>query len=79
MEPMLGQVIMFAGNFAPRGWAFCDGALLPINQNDALFSLLGTTYGGDGRTTFALPDVPDKIDTKVKFLIALEGIYPSRN
>ncbi|MFY7671342.1 phage tail protein [Tenacibaculum sp. MEBiC06402] len=47
---------MFAGNFAPRGWAFCDGQLLPISQYSALFSILGTTYGGDGRTTFALPD-----------------------
>ncbi|MFI1744461.1 phage tail protein [Thalassobellus sediminis] len=48
---------MFSGNFAPRGWAFCDGQLLSISQNSALFSLLGTTYGGDGRTTFALPDL----------------------
>jgi len=56
-EPLIGQIAMFAGNFAPRGWAFCDGQLLPINQNQALFSILGTTYGGDGRTTFALPDL----------------------
>lgn len=55
--PFIGQVSMFAGNFAPRGWAFCDGQLLPISQNQALFSILGTTYGGDGRTTFALPDL----------------------
>ncbi len=48
---------MFAGSFAPRGWAFCDGQLLPINSNQALFSVLGTTYGGDGRTTFGLPDL----------------------
>ncbi|WP_394713363.1 phage tail protein [Desulfogranum marinum] len=48
---------MFGGNFAPRGYAFCDGQLLPISQNSALFSILGTTYGGDGRTTFALPDL----------------------
>ena len=57
MEPFIGQMIMFAGNFAPRGWAFCEGQLLPINQNQALFSLIGTIYGGDGRTTFALPDL----------------------
>lgn len=57
VDPLLGEIMMFAGNFAPRGWAFCDGQLLPIAQNDALFSLLGTTYGGDGRTTFALPDL----------------------
>lgn len=56
-EPFLGQVTIFAGNFAPRGWAFCEGQLLPISQNTALFSILGTTYGGDGRTTFALPDL----------------------
>ena len=57
MEPFLAQIVLFAGNFAPRGWAFCQGQLLPISQNSALFSLLGTTYGGDGRTTFALPDL----------------------
>jgi microcystin-dependent protein len=56
-EPFIGQIIMFGGNFAPRGWAFCDGALLAIAQNSALFSILGTTYGGDGRTTFGLPDL----------------------
>ncbi len=57
MEPFIGSVVLFAGNFAPRGWAFCNGQLLPISQNQALFSILGTTYGGDGRTTFALPDL----------------------
>ena len=57
MNPFLAQIIMFGGNFAPRGWALCDGQLLPINQYQALFSLLGTTYGGDGRTTFALPEL----------------------
>ena len=57
MEPFIGQVIAFGGNFAPRGWAFCDGQLLAISQNTALFSILGTIYGGDGRTTFALPDL----------------------
>ena len=56
-EPFLGQVTIFAGNFAPRSWAYCAGQLLPISQNTALFSLLGTTYGGDGETTFALPDL----------------------
>ncbi|MDC1365342.1 tail fiber protein, partial [Algibacter sp.] len=56
-NPFLGEVQIFAGNFAPRDWAFCDGQLLPIAQNTALFSLLGTTYGGDGRTTFGLPDL----------------------
>jgi microcystin-dependent protein len=52
---------MFAGNFAPRGWAFCEGQLLPISQNAALFSILGTTYGEDGRTTFALPDLRGRV------------------
>jgi microcystin-dependent protein len=56
-EPFVGEIKMFAGNFAPRGWALCDGQLLAISQHDALFSLLGTIYGGDGRTTFALPDL----------------------
>jgi len=56
-EPFVGEIRMFAGNFAPRGWAFCDGQLLAVSQNDALFSLLGTIYGGDGRTTFGLPDM----------------------
>ena len=60
-EPFLGQVIMFAGNFAPRGWALCEGQLLPISSNSALFSILGTTYGGDGRTTFALPDLRGRV------------------
>ncbi len=56
-EPFLAEIKIFAGNFAPRGWAFCDGQLLPIAQNTALFSLIGTTYGGDGRTTTALPNL----------------------
>ena len=61
MEFYIGQIFLFAGNFAPRGSAFCNGQLLPINQNQALFSLLGTTYGGDGRTTFALPDLRGRV------------------
>ena len=56
-EPFVAEIRIFAGNFAPRGWAFCDGQLLPIAQNTALFSLIGTTYGGDGRTTTALPNL----------------------
>ena len=60
-EPFLGEIVAFAGNFAPRGWAFCDGQLLAISQNTALFSILGTTYGGDGRTTFALPDLRGRV------------------
>jgi microcystin-dependent protein len=56
-DPFIGEIQMFAGNFAPRGWSFCNGQLLPIAQNTALFSILGTTYGGDGRTSFGLPDL----------------------
>lgn len=56
-EPFLAEIRIFAFNFAPRNWAKCDGQILPINQNQSLYSLLGTTYGGDGRTTFALPDL----------------------
>lgn len=56
-EPFIAEIRIFAGNFAPRGWAFCNGQLLPISQNTALFSLIGTTYGGDGRSTTALPDL----------------------
>ncbi len=60
-EPFVGEIRMFAGNFAPRGWALCDGQLLAVSQNDALFSLFGTIYGGDGRTTFGLPDMRGRI------------------
>ena len=60
-EPFLAEVRLFAGNFAPRGWTFCDGQLLSISQNQALFALLGTIYGGDGRTTFALPDLRGRV------------------
>lgn len=56
-NPFIGEIRMFGGSFAPAGWAFCDGQLLPISENDALFTLLGTTYGGDGEETFALPDL----------------------
>jgi len=132
-EPFVGEIRMFGGNFAPRGWAFCDGQLLPIDQNTTLFSLLGTTYGGDGRTSFGLPDLRGRVPmhpgtgpglsqhrlgeqsgqeqvplqqtkvatgdsvpatvnagagaslpnmqpyTCVSFIIALDGLYPSRN
>ncbi|MFH6604505.1 phage tail protein [Maribacter algicola] len=61
MEPFIGQIIMFGGNFAPRGWALCDGQLLSIASNSALYSILGTTYGGDGRTTFGLPDLRGRV------------------
>ena len=60
-DSIIGEIRMFAGNFAPTGWAFCQGQLLPIAQNQALFSLLGTTYGGNGTTTFALPDLRGRV------------------
>lgn len=61
MEPFIGMIVQFGGNFAPRGWALCDGQLLPISSNSALFSILGTTYGGDGKSTFALPDLRGRV------------------
>jgi microcystin-dependent protein len=60
-DAFIGSIVLFAGNFAPRGWAFCEGQLLPISNHQALFSILGTTYGGDGRTTFALPDLRGRV------------------
>ena len=119
-KPLMGSVILFAGTFAPEGWAKCDGQLLAITNHQALFSLLGTTYGGDGRTTFALPDLrgrsplgagtgpglpknylgertsskfkldgnlDDNIESKIgqehglamTYIIAIDGIYPSRS
>jgi microcystin-dependent protein len=60
-EGFIGEVKLFAGNFAPRGWAFCDGQLLAISSHTALFSILGTNYGGDGRTTFGLPDLRGRV------------------
>src|SRR3954454_11903051 len=56
-SPYIGEIRMFAGSFAPAGWAFCNGALLPISENETLFQLIGTTYGGDGQSTFALPNL----------------------
>ena len=60
-QPYVGEVRMFAGNFAPAGWMFCEGQLLPISENETLFNLIGTTYGGDGQSTFALPDLRGRI------------------
>jgi microcystin-dependent protein len=60
-EPFIGEIRMFGGSFAPAGWAFCSGQLMPIAENDALFVLLGTTYGGDGQTTFGLPDLQGRV------------------
>lgn len=80
-DPFIGEVKMFAGNFAPRGFAFCEGQILPISSNHALFALLGTTYGGDGRSTFALPNFKEaeKKMGGVRYIIALQGLFPSRS
>jgi microcystin-dependent protein len=79
MEPFIGQVTLFGFNFAPRGWAPCEGQLLSTKENTALFSLLGTYFGGDGKTNFALPDLRGREPTpETHYCIALEGIYPSR-
>lgn len=60
-QPYVGEVRLFAGNFAPAGWMFCNGALLPISENEVLFQLIGTTYGGDGQSTFGLPDLRGRV------------------
>lgn len=60
-QPYVGEIRMFAGNFAPAGWLFCDGSILPISENETLFQLIGTMYGGDGESTFALPDMQGRI------------------
>src|SRR5207248_2165408 len=60
-SPYVGEIRMFAGNFAPAGWMFCEGQLLPISENETLFNLIGTTYGGDGQSTFALPDLRGRV------------------
>lgn len=80
MDPFVGQIQLLPFTFAPQGWAMCEGQLLPISQNTALFSLLGTNFGGDGRTTFALPDLRGKEPTpNTHYCIALQGIYPPRS
>jgi microcystin-dependent protein len=85
MEPLLGSLLLVPYNFEPQGWAFCKGQLLPISQNMALFSLIGTTYGGDGKTTFALPSlsgdkgITDASGAALNWIIALVGVFPSRS
>lgn len=78
-NPFIGLIALFAFNFAPRGWSTCEGQLLSINQNAALFALLGTTFGGDGQQTFALPDLRGKAPGDgLAYYIAIQGIFPSR-
>jgi len=79
MNPFLGQIALFPYNFAPQGWAFCEGQLLPIANNSALFSLVGKLYGGNGVTDFALPDLRgNEPSPNLHYCIALSGIFPSR-
>ena len=87
MEGYIGQIILFAGNFAPEGWHFCDGALLPINQNQALYSIIGTKFGGDGITTFNLPHFEYTLEQQqswksaqqnMNYIICIDGLYPPR-
>lgn len=75
-EPYLGEIRMFGGMFAPAGWAFCDGQLLPISENDALFTLIGTQYGGNGQTTFALPDLRGRSPVHQGQGPGLQDTYP---
>ncbi|MEL6615535.1 MAG: tail fiber protein [Bacteroidota bacterium] len=78
IEPFIGGIVMFGGNFAPRSWAFCNGQILAISSNSALFSLLGTTYGGDGRSTFALPDLRGRVPLHSGGNSAGPGLPPYR-
>jgi microcystin-dependent protein len=78
--PFVGSIALVGFNFAPVGWAFCNGQLLSINQYTVLFSLLGTTYGGDGKTNFALPNLnAGALQSGLNYIIALDGIYPRRS
>lgn len=79
-EHLLDEIALFAGNYAPPGFAFCEGQVLNINKNMILFSVVGSTYGGDGRTTFALPNLKEaeKSLNGVRYIIAIEGRYPPR-
>ncbi|MBK8506529.1 MAG: phage tail protein [Saprospiraceae bacterium] len=74
-QPYVGEIRMFAGNFAPAGWMFCEGQLLPISENETLFNLIGTTYGGDGQSTFALPDLRGRLPVHMGngFILAETG------
>jgi microcystin-dependent protein len=80
MEPFIGEIRLFPYFYVPVGWAACDGQTLPINQNQALFALLGTTFGGDGKTTFALPDLRGKAPFAGQggYSIAMQGVFPTR-
>lgn len=80
MEPFIGQIKLFPYNYAPLGWAFCEGQILQIQQYTALFALIGNKFGGDGRTNFALPDLRGaEPQTGSHYCIALQGLFPPRN
>ena len=79
--PFMGQILLVPYNFAPRGWAFCQGQLLQVAQYSNLFTLIGNTFGGDGEKTFALPDLRGKVPQssgQLNYIIALQGYYPDR-
>lgn len=82
MDEIIGMIKLYGGNFAPQGWFECKGQLLPIMEYQALFSLLGTQYGGDGRTTFSLPNLVDVSPTDsvkgLRYIICHQGVYPQR-
>ena len=80
IDVYIGQIQLFAFNFAPRGWRLCNGDSLPINQNQALYALIGTTYGGDGQTSFKIPDLTGASPVpNMNYYIAVQGIFPSRD
>jgi len=88
MDPTIGQIQLFAFGFVPTGWALCNGQTLPITGNEALYSLLSITYGGDGKTTFGLPNLNGangqpraslRTDAFMQYYIATEGLYPARS
>ncbi|MGS0763919.1 tail fiber protein [Syntrophomonas curvata] len=80
MDPLLGDIELLPYGYAPSYWMVCNGATLSISGNQALFSLIGTTFGGNGTTTFQLPNIPeDKCPAGMRYYIAVQGIYPSRN
>lgn len=84
MDEFIGAIKLFAGNFPPRGWAWCDGTTLSIQSNEALFSILGSQYGGDDKTNFQLPNLApltesDGGPTPIRYIICMQGVYPSRH
>ena len=86
MEGTIGEIKLFAGSFQPRNWLFCDGQVLEVMNNPALFSVLGSKYGGDGRRTFALPKIQPVLGAETKtayddlnYIICVQGMYPSRS